>query len=220
MHELLHVAGQTVGLHVDTRYPWDGKVIITVTPETPASFGLKLRIPAWCREFSLKVNGTETESLQSKHGYLRIEREWKADDCVELTLSMPIELVKAHPEVRENTGCVAIQRGPLVYCLEQVDNNVPPYLNVPPEEASLSNRVLLKHIIIPEDVNLEARFEPDLLDGVVVIHGDAVYDSDLDAQLYRRAREQRNCFKIKAIPYYARANRGIGEMRVWIRTDT
>ncbi|GAI82178.1 unnamed protein product, partial [marine sediment metagenome] len=200
----LHVAGQTVGLRMDTRYPWDGKVIITVEPGTPASFGLKLRIPAWCRQFSLKVNGMEAKSLQPKHGYLRIEREWKAGDCIELSLSMPIELVRAHPEVREDIGCVAIQRGPLVYCLEQVDNKVP-----------------LHRIVLPEDTKLKACFEQDLLDGVVVIHGDAVVDdSDWDAQLYRLAKEQRKRFKVSAIPYYAWDNREPGEMRVWIRTDT
>jgi DUF1680 family protein len=200
----LHVAGQTVGLRMDTRYPWDGKVIITVEPGTPASFGLKLRIPAWCREFSLKVNGMEAKSLQPKHGYLRIEREWKAGDCIELSLSMPIELVRAHPEVREDIGCVAIQRGPLIYCLEQVDNKVP-----------------LHRIVLPEDTKLKACFEQDLLDGVVVIHGDAVVDdSDWDAQLYRLAKEQRKRFKVSAIPYYAWDNREPGEMRVWIRTDT
>ncbi|GAI25773.1 unnamed protein product, partial [marine sediment metagenome] len=200
-----HVAGQTVCLRLDTRYPWDGKVRITVEPETPASFGLKLRIPAWCGEFSLEVNGIAAESLQPKRGYLRIEREWKTGDCVELSLSMPIELVRAHPEVREDIGCVAIQRGPLVYCLEHVDNNVP-----------------LHRIVLPKDAKLKVRFEPDLLDGVVVIRGDAFVmdDSDWDAQLYRVSEEQRKRFKISAIPYYAWANRGRGEMRVWIRTDT
>ncbi|MBA7639501.1 Non-reducing end beta-L-arabinofuranosidase [subsurface metagenome] len=201
----LHVAGQTVGLRMDTRYPWDGKVIITVEPETPASFGLKLRIPAWCRQFHLKVNGRETKSIKPQRGYLRIERKWKAGDCIELSLSMPIELVRAHPEVREDIGCVAIQRGPLVYCLEQVDNKVP-----------------LHRVVLPEDAKLEVRFEQDLLDGVVVIHGDAVVDdSDWDApQLYHLAKEQRKCSKIRAIPYYAWDNREPGEMRVWIRTDT
>ena len=118
---------------------------------------------------------------------------------------MPIELVRAHPEVREDIGRVAIQRGPLVYCLEQVDNKVP-----------------LHRIVLPEDTKLKARFEQDLLDGVVVIHDDAfvVDDSDWDAQLYRVAKEQRKCFKISAIPYYAWDNRESGKMRVWIRTGT
>ncbi len=201
----LHVAGQTVGLRLDTRYPWDGKVVITVEPEIPASFGLKLRIPAWCPEFSLKVNGKETVPLKPQRGYLRIERKWKASDCVELNLSMPIELVRAHPEVREDIGCVAIQRGPLVYCLEQVDNNVP-----------------LHRIVLPDDTRLKASFKQGLLGGVVVIYGDAfvVDDSGWDAQLYRVAKEQRKRLKISAIPYYAWENRESGEMRVWIRTDT
>ncbi|GAI87749.1 unnamed protein product, partial [marine sediment metagenome] len=99
----------------------------------------------------------------------------------------------------------AIQRGPIVYCLEQVDN-----------------KVSLHRIVLPEDAKLEVNFEPDLLDGVAVIHGDAlvVDDSDCDAQLYRVAKEQHKHFKIKAIPFYAWDNREPGEMRVWIRTDT
>ena len=200
----LQVAGQTVSLRMDTRYPWDGKVTITVEPETPASFGLKLHIPAWCPEFSLKVNGEEINSLKPQRGYIRIEREWKTDDCVELNLSMPVELARAHPEVREDIGCVAIQRGPLVYCLEQVDNNVP-----------------LHRIVLPKGAKLESHFEPDLLDGVVVIDGNAfiVDDSDWDAQLYCVSEEKRKHFKISAIPYFVWANRRIGEMRVWIRTD-
>ena len=127
--------------------------------------------------------------------------------------------MRAHPEVHENAGCVAIQRGPLVYCIEQIDNNIPPYLNIPPEDRSLANRVPLNQIVLPEDAKLEASFEQDLLDGVVVIHGDAVHDSGWDNQLYRLAKEPRECFKIKAIPYFAWNNRGRGEMRVWVRTD-
>lgn len=216
----LHVVGLTVGLRVDTKYPWDGKVMVTVEPETPACFGLKLRIPNWCREFSLKVNGEEVKSPKLERGYLRIEREWKAGDNAELNLAMPVELVKAHPEVRENTGCVAIQRGPLVYCIEQIDNNVPPYLKkIPLKDRSLFNRVPLEHIIIPEDAKLGAHFEPDLLDGVMVIDGNALHDAEWDDQLYCQVSGQQKPFEIKAIPYYAWNNRGIGEMRVWLRTD-
>jgi len=83
------------------------------------------------------------------------------------------------------------------------------------------NNVPLHRIVLSEDTKLEAHFEPDLLDGVVVIHGDAfvVDDSDWD-ELYRVTKEQRKCFKTKAIPYFVWANRRPGEMRVWIRTDT
>jgi len=201
----LRVAGRTVRLRLDTRYPWDGKVVITVEPETPASFGLKLRIPAWCREFSIKVNGVAVKLPQVKRGYIRIEREWKDDDRVELILSMPVELVKAHPEVHDDIGRVAIQRGPLVYCLEGVDN----------DES-------LNQIILARDAKLEAQFRQDLFDGMIVVHGDGfvVDDSDWDNQLYRFVNNQQKSFRISAIPYYAWNNRGRGEMEVWIRTDT
>ena len=216
----LDVNGQQANLRVDTDYPWDGKVMVTVEPEAPATFGLALRIPSWCPEFSLKVNKKEMKSLEPQRGYIRIEREWRAGDTVELSLSMPIELVMARPEVREDAGCVAIQRGPLVYCLEQIDNNTPHYLHLPPEEKKLKNRVPLKQIILPGNTKLEAHFEPELLDGVMAIYGDALHELDWETQLYHTVKKQRRPFKIKAIPYYAWRNRERGEMRVWIRSDT
>ena len=195
----LDVDGQQVNLRVDTGYPWDGKVVVSVEPEAPASFGLSLRIPSWCPEFSLKVNGKEMKSLKPQRGYIRIEREWRAGDRAELSLSMPIELVMARPEVREDAGRVAIQRGPLVYCLEQIDNNVP-----------------LNQIVLPGETKLEAHFEPELLDGVVAIYGDAFQELEWENQLYHPVKEQRKPIKIKAIPYYAWNNRGRFKMRVWI----
>ena len=188
-------------------------------PETSASFGLKLRIPEWCPDFNLEVNGKAIESPKLKRGYIRIEREWKTGDNVELHLAMPIDLVRSHPEVHENVGCVAIQRGPLVYCIEQIDNNAPHCPNIPPEDITIEDRVPLNQIILPQDAKLEAHFEENLLDGVVVIQGDAVYGSAWDDRLYRPIRELRKPFRIKAIPYYAWNNRGRGEMKVWIRTD-
>ena len=117
---------------------------------------------------------------------------------------MPVELVRAHPAMRENIGRVAIQRGPLVYCLEQADNNVP-----------------LHRIVLPKDAKLEVRFEPDLLDGVAVIDGDVFSSDDSDwDDLYRVSEEKRKRFKIIAIPYFTWDNRQPGEMRVWLRTDT
>ncbi len=78
----------------------------------------------------------------------------------------------------------------------------------------------LDHVIIPEDAKLEAHFEPDLLDGVMVIDGNALHDAEWDDQLYCQVSGQQKPFEIKAIPYYAWNNRGRGEMRVWLRTDT
>ncbi|GAI94040.1 unnamed protein product, partial [marine sediment metagenome] len=91
---------------------------------------------------------------------------------------------------------------------------------ISPEDRTLADRVPFNQIVLPEDAKFEARFDKDLLDGVVVIHGDAVVDnSDWGGQLYRLVGKQRKPFKIKAIPYYARNNHGRSDMRVWIRID-
>jgi len=197
----MEVAGQTVGLRVETHYPWDGSVEVIVDPETPASFGLKLRVPGWCHEFRLLVNGEVIESPPVEHGYLRIEREWKCSDRVELTLSMPIDRVRANPNVVENNGHIAIQRGPIVYCLEQADNQVP-----------------LSRIVLPKGAELTHSFREDLLDGVVEICGDAfVLDDSKWDRLYCSTEDEIKPLRLRAVPYYAWDNREPGEMRVWIR---
>jgi DUF1680 family protein len=129
---------------------------------------------------------------------------WQPGDVVDLTLSMPVERLQAHPRVRANSGRVALQRGPLVYCLEEVDNG--PDLNA---------------IVLPRDTTLTAEVDEELLEGVVVITGPARRRdlSDWENRLYQRAQAQSKSVAIKAIPYYAWANRSQGEMLVWIRDD-
>ncbi len=105
-----------------TGYPWDGNVTFEVSPSQASFFSLKLRIPGWCKSFGITVNGNTINNPETKNGYIVIQREWLAGDVVELVLDMPVELVAAHPLVKENLGKRAVQRGPLVYCVEQVDN--------------------------------------------------------------------------------------------------
>ena len=151
------------------------------------------------------MNGAEIASPQVERGYVRVEREWKEGDAAELDLAMPIDRVRAHPNVVENNGHVALQRGPIVYCLEQVDNGAG-----------------LNRVVLPKDSRLEHTFRPDLLDGVVEIRGDAFVrdESDWDSQLYRGGTEEMLPLEIRAVPYYAWDNRKPGEMRVWIRESS
>jgi len=191
-------------LKQETDYPWDGKIKISVELEEPKVFGLNLRIPGWSRSASISINGQSVDvKAITKQGYAKIEREWKDGDQVELTLPMPVEFVEAHPQVRQDIGNVALQRGPVVYCLEQVDNPVP-----------------LHRILLRREVKLEPHFEKNLLGGVTVIKGEAmvVDDLDWDDMLYRTEPSKLKPFTITAIPYYAWANREPGEMRVWIRS--
>lgn len=200
----LNVGGHRVMLRQETDYPWDGCVKITVTPEKPAIFGLNLRIPAWSRSAKLSVNGGVVDvKAATSRGYACVRRKWKSGDQVELTLPMPVERVEAHPEVREDSGHVALQRGPVVYCLEQADNHVP-----------------LHRVILPRDAELDSYFEVNLLGGITVIKGSTllVDDSDWDNTLYRAEPARLKPFDIKAIPYCVWDHREPGEMRVWIRS--
>ncbi|MEX0761205.1 MAG: beta-L-arabinofuranosidase domain-containing protein [Dehalococcoidia bacterium] len=197
----LRVAGQKVVLRQQTKYPWDGKVTLTIEPERPAAFSLKLRIPGWCRKATISVNG-EPQVLEVEKGYSRIMRTWQSGDQVELNLEMPVERVYAHPEVTANTWTVALQRGPIVYCLEEVDNGAN-----------------LGAVALPRDAELKTRFEEDLLGGVTTISGTAkrLQDADWQDDLYRTEPWQAKSVSIKAVPYAVWCNREPGEMIVWLR---
>lgn len=111
-----------VELTQKTSYPWSGKVQLRVKPNSAATFALNMRVPGWCKKYSIAVNGKIIPSSELENGYLKIDRLWKAGDEVALNLEMPVEVVAADPRVKQNAGKRAIQRGPLVYCAEQADN--------------------------------------------------------------------------------------------------
>lgn len=198
-----HLADQAVTIHQETRYPWEGAVTLTFDITSPATFGLKLRIPGWCRSACLSVNDEDIDlsGKDNQGGYTRLERLWKSGDRVRFEMDMPVERVYAHPDVRQDSGQVALQRGPLVYCLEQVDNPTPP-----------------GHIYLPQDGDLTAQFDPDMLEGMVTVHGTAltVDPSDWEGALYSTAPASLIPCTFTAIPYFAWDNRQPGPMRVWI----
>ena len=136
-------------------YVWEGRVAITVHTPGARTFGLRLRLPGWSGDFRLRVNGQPPSPVEIEHGYAVIRREWQDGDTIELELAMPVERVAAHPFVNDVRGKVALQRGPLVYCLEGVDN---------PDEPNP---------VLPADAQFEAQYDPDLLGGVAVIRGAA-----------------------------------------------
>lgn len=197
----LTVDGQRVVLQQKTEYPWNGTVTLTVTPETPATFAIALRIPGWCRGARLKVNGRAI-AVQPDKGYARVIRCWSAGDRIELMMPMPVERIEAHPNVRQDAGCIALQRGPVVYCLEEVDNG-----------RSLSD------VSLPRKARLTPEFDPTLLGGIMVIKGKAQRRNPAPwkGQLYRHAETPLQSIPIKAVPYAVWANRTPGEMLVWIR---
>jgi DUF1680 family protein len=196
------MGGTRLALEQVTHYPWKEKVVIKVRPDRPALFTLALRVPGWCRNPRLEVNGKRVALKPVvKKGYARIRRTWRKGDRVELRLPMPVERIEAHPSVRQDAGRVALQRGPVVYCLEEADNGKD-----------------LADLVLPRNARLSAKFESGLLGGVVAITGKAKRRarSGWNGKLYRPMASKLETVAFTAIPYYAWANRGLGEMIVWI----
>jgi uncharacterized protein len=156
----LYVAGKakialgdnTVTLTQETQYPWDGKVRLTVDPNTPGRFTVALRIPAWCQDAKISFNGTPVAPVTMDKGYAMVRQQWQSGDVLELTMPMPVERIEAHPRVTADVGRVAITRGPLVYCFEAVDNG---------------GRV--KDIVLARDAKFTTESRKDLLGGVTVV---------------------------------------------------
>jgi len=201
----LAIGGHPVILSQQTNYPWEGTVSLKVSPEQPARFGLRLRIPGWCRSARVQVNGEEVNLAEGlEQGYARLERLWQSGDVVTLDLAMPIERLSAHPDIQADQGRVALQRGPLIYCLEQCDQAEP-----------------LGRLVLPADAALTTEIEADLLGGVVALHGTgaALDVAGWEDKLYRPEPPATRPVSITAIPYYAWGNREAGPMRVWIPVE-
>jgi len=193
----------------ESNYPWEGNIKLRVDVAKAATFGLLLRIPGWARgeavpdglySFSggltqavvIKVNGQVVDAAMD-HGYAVLDRKWKKGDVVELDLPMEVRQVVASDSVKEDRGKIALQRGPIVYCAEWVDNG-----------GRTSNVILSGGAI-------SAKFEAGLLQGVVELQFDGERVVVGDNGLVVSTRKE----VINLIPYYAWANRGKGEMNVW-----
>ena len=196
-----------------TNFPNDGKVAIVVHPEQSNTFTIKLRVPSWVSgqpvstdlyyftkkiegEIALLING-EKQIVNIENGYISINRKWDNNDKIELTLPMDIKMIKANLKVKADKGKVALQRGPFVYCLEWPDNK---------------GKVL--NLVIDTTINFNSEYKSDLLDGVTVIKGFAK-PTAIDNDVVQEGKS----IEFTAIPYYAWANRGTGEMSVWLATS-
>jgi hypothetical protein len=199
----LEVGGRAVGIRQVHEYPWDGRIRLDLELAEPADFGVWLRLPGWCRGATLRVNGDTIEiDVRLHNGYVHLERTWRNGDRIEFDLPMPAERVYANPAVVEDVGCVALQRGPLIYCLEGADNPVP-----------------LEQVRLPRRAALDAQFDPDCLGGVVRVRTEGLVadTGDWNGQLYRSTRPPRlRRQSLVAVPYAVWGNRSPGQMRVWI----
>jgi len=201
--------GQRVALEQTTRYPWDGEVTLSV--QTECTFTLKLRVPAWAEGATVNVNGEVVEGVKAG-SYALLERDWRAGDTVELSLPMPVRYLESHPHVTENTGRVALARGPLLYCVEGADH------------AGTD----VRDLVLPHDPALTADHQSKLLGGVTVLTGRAhkLEPSTWNGVLYRTVGETVGEAgtlaeaTLMAVPYFAWANRDAAPMLVWLRRQS
>ena len=206
--------GQQVHISQETEYPWQGMVKLNISPEEETSFTLHIRIPGWTDNkpipgnlynynddldtpVKINLNGEPAQYKQEK-GFAVIERKWHKDDIIEIEMEMPVRKVISNEMVADNAGMIAIQRGPIVYCAEGMDNN---------------NNVL--NLYIPDDAGFTAGYNEELLGGVVAVTG--------NVKVLTRGEDkvsvEENEHKLIAIPYYAWANREPAAMSVWLASD-
>ncbi len=202
--------GKPVTITQENNYPWEGNLKFTVSPKTSSDFAIMVRIPGWARNeeipsdlYSFKnntnskvvimVNGKAID-YDMQNGYAVLNRTWKKADVVEVQLPMEVRRVVANEKVKNDIGKVALQRGPILYCAEWVDN-----------DGKASN------IVVPDNATFTTEFKPDLLNGVVVVKSQVpAIKIDNNGMSINTVQQP-----FTAIPYYAWANRGKGEMQLW-----
>jgi len=201
--------GGLLRLTQKTNYPWNGDIEITIE-DAPEFFDLLcLRIPEWADGAAITVNGAVVDVETRPGSYADIGREWQTGDVIRLLLPMPVQRLACHPAIADVYGRVALQRGPLVYCIEQADHNNP-------NEGAAGD---VRALRLPQDASLTPRFVPDLLGGVTVVDALTLSPAARADALYPRypsPDENDTVVAMTAIPYYAWANREPGPMRVWL----
>ncbi len=207
------VGGKAVQLSQQTNYPWNGDVTLTVDKTSAKNFSVKLRIPGWVRGqvvpsdlytyddgknlgYKVLVNGEEVSS-EIKNGYFTINRNWKKGDVISLHLDMEPRVVKAHPEVKDDEGRIAIEKGPVVYCAEWPDNDFS-----------------VRSVLMGKEPQLSVVHRSDLLYGIDQIKADAQA-----VALNKQGKLEVKDVTLTMIPYYAWCHRGSGEMIVWLPQD-
>lgn len=204
------IGKNTVSLEQENNYPWSGDLVFKVDPQSPASFNILIRIPGWARNEAIpsglyrftdsltgtvpiKVNG-QPVSYKTEHGYAVIPGKWKKGDRIEVTLPMDVRKVISSNDLKYDIGKLALQRGPIMYCAEWTDNN-----------GKASN------IILPPNTHLSAEYMPAMLNGITVLKANVPAVNISNDGMNVTTKQQ----QFTAIPYYAWANRGPGEMMLW-----
>ncbi len=195
---------QKAEITIETRYPWEGETVYTITPKTEQAFTMAIHIPYYVdlerEDTCLMVNGEQLDAQEIfRKGYVYIRRKWAAGDKIAIRFPMEVRRVYANQRVREDAGCVALLRGPVVYCFEGVDNGE-----------------LIQSLRIPRDAGITpCTCEEGILKGntLLKIEGCRMVGS---GDLYSEKPPVKEKAVLTAIPYYAWANRGETQMRVWM----
>lgn len=195
--------GQTIlEIRQTTRYPWDGGVEVSINPKEGAEFEVNLRVPGWCRGPTFQLNGRAIEPDSLRRGYAIFRRRWQRGEVLRVDFPMPVQPILANPLVDADANRLALTRGPLVYCLESVDNVA-----------------RVRGLSLAPTARFEVEHRPDLLGGVSVIRAGGSAPRTWGDQLYQPAQEAPgvDAVELIAVPYYANANRGPAELATWLR---
>jgi len=207
----IDLKNNTVQLEQRTNYPWDGDVQLVVSPQKKSKFSLHIRIPGWVqnqpspgdtyrfldnsvKKWTLTLNG-QTIPYKVTNGYAVINKEWEKGDIVSLSLPIETKKVIAIDSISEDRNKISLQRGPLMYCFEHPDNDG-----------------MVANIYIPDNIQFSNNFENNLLGGIMKLEADAPTIKISEDGLTVKTENKR----IAAIPYFAWANRGVGQMQVWM----
>ncbi|MCF7973309.1 MAG: glycoside hydrolase family 127 protein [Phycisphaerae bacterium] len=196
--------GSVIKLTQETDYPWGGTIRFSIDRCPTGTWSLFLRIPGWATDAKVLVNGKPVSFAIKPDQYVDLNRQWSRGDKCELILPMQPCLIEAHPLVEEARNQVAVQRGPIVYCLESSD---------------LPNGTDIDDIALTATPAFKAQYDPKLLGGITVIKTNAQYlpEKDWKNTLYRKvSTDKPKVVEVSLIPYYAWGNRGESEMTVWI----
>ena len=197
----VQVNGHKVHLEIETRYPWDSKVTIRVHADTQEKVILKLRIPGWCKEYTVSMDGKRVEG-QAEDGYFAVCPD--ADTVISMDIKMPVTILRANPRISEDTDKVAISRGPIIYCLEEEDNG---------------KALHMLRLCGAAPGAFSAEWKEDKLGGIVELNVEGIRESDTGWEnvLYGDRPIESQKAQLTFIPYYSWANRHPGEMRVFVR---
>ena len=200
------VGSQTLRLRISGNYPWQDQVKVAIDSPDPLTHTLALRLPDWCSAPQVALNGRDVAGTVKK-GYLHISRTWVEGDTLTLTMPMPVRRIYGNPLVRHVAGKVAVQRGPLVYCLEQADNG---------EE--------LHNLWLPDNAVFTEREGKGIFAHKVLLQAQGVkyttrHPEQQSLWHYDTAPAERQAQTLTFIPWFSWANRGEGEMRIWVNEE-